>query len=69
MPVENYDFGEDGPTEEDMLRILAVRVRRVFGMTLDEYVEARRARTLPDVPGRAALEVFAGDFGLDSSRQ
>lgn len=48
-------------TQEDMLRILADRVRRLYGLSLNEYLDARRAGTLPHVPGAAALEVFSGE--------
>jgi methylphosphotriester-DNA--protein-cysteine methyltransferase len=51
-------------TSNQMAQLLRERVQRVYGMTLLEYARARRAGTLPENPGSAPLEVFAGDFGL-----
>src|SRR5690554_6274582 len=49
-------------SSDDMMAILGQRVQAVYGFGLEEYIEARRAGTLPYKPGGAALEVFAGDF-------
>lgn len=63
MTAERFDFDVSGPTPAQMLDILRERVQRVYGMSLDTYADARRCGSLPEVPGRAELEVFAGDFG------
>jgi hypothetical protein len=52
-----------------MTEILHDRVRQLHGMSLDEYKRARRAGSLPSVPGSAALEVFSGEAANeDTSR-
>lgn len=47
--------------QDEMLAILRERVNDLYGLTLDEYIEARKAGTLPRLPGSAALEVFSGE--------
>ena len=69
MTIEHHKFAASEPTREEMLAILGQRVHRVYGMTLDEYAIARGRGALPDAPGKAALEVFAGDFGCTPSTE
>lgn len=68
MVVTRHHF-DDELTQDKMLGMLRERVRRVYGMTLLEYAHARRGGRLPNVPGKAALEVFAGDFGTRAPKQ
>lgn len=63
MTVERHEFATSDPTREEMLQLLRERVHRVYGLNLLQYARLRRHGGLPDVPGGAPLEVFAGDFG------
>jgi len=66
--AEHLTFATSDPSESEMLDVLRQRVKSVYGLTLIEYARARRRGSLPEVPGRAALEVFAGDFGCASKQ-
>jgi hypothetical protein len=58
------EWPEDGQlSAEQMLRLYAEKVQRLYGMTLDEYHAAKAAGRLPERPRAAvaALEVFSGE--------
>jgi hypothetical protein len=46
-----------------MQAIFAHRVSVLYDMTVEEYVAARKAGTLPERPGATALAVFSGEAG------
>jgi len=48
-------------SKAEMREILRRRVRKLYNMSLETYVEARRQHKLPHVPGAASLEVFSGE--------
>lgn len=50
-------------SREEMRAIFAKRVRALYGMTVGQYVAARKNGTLPEHPGSTALEVFSGEAG------
>jgi hypothetical protein len=49
---------ELGP--EEFRRIVADRIRRRFGMTIDEFVAALRVGELPDTPEVTDLAILVG---------
>lgn len=49
---------ELGP--EEFRRLVEDRIRRRFGMTLDEFVSALRSGELPDTPEVADLAILVG---------
>jgi hypothetical protein len=48
-------------TEEEFLQIVEERVRRIYGISLDEYLEAKKAGTLPWKVEGGYIEVLLGE--------
>ena len=48
-------------TREELEQILRERIARTLKMTLEEFLEARDAGALPDIPSVAILDVLAGE--------
>ena len=56
-------------TPDEMQTILAHRVSILYGMSVDDYLTARKAGTLPEREGDTALEVFSGEAGTRQSKE
>ena len=48
-------------TRQEMQELFARRIRAVYGMTVGEYLAARKNGELEKRPGSIELEVFSGE--------
>ncbi len=48
-------------SREEMLELLAKKVRRIYGVSVEDYLRMRRNGTLPYRPEGAGLEVLSGE--------